>query len=236
MAWKQRRGIFIPTSDIPEPGVYTFVTNTTETEEYANSLRWAHDLGRPGQKLTSFAPLKDWDPILDQVLQLLPGISAYPLQVTAWMANPTRDNALAFVGDAAHPTGGAYGSGCSFAFADVQALYLSLQRTYGYNADDDYSKPLYNVPYALHLYKETRMPFLKRVESQLGNDKLDAAYVATASNEKEWIRRWKKKFTINWWILEHDVDAKWQEVEAEERHTWHRKNKEDGDMTDVFGY
>jgi len=218
-----------------QPGVYTFVTNTTETEDFADSLRWAHDVGQTGvERLRK--RFTGWDSVLDQVLQLLPDISAYPLQVAPWMGSLICEDALAFVGDAAHPTGGAYGSGCSFAFADVRALYLSLQRTYNSKPNVDSFKPLYNVSYALHLYNETRMPFLKRVESQLGNDKLDAAYVAAACDEEEWIRRWKKKFTINWWILEHDVDAKWQEVEAQERHVWHRKNKEDGDMTDVFGY
>jgi len=133
-------------------------------------------------------------------------------------------------------TGGAYGSGCSFAFADVRALFLSLQRTYNTKAKTDFSKLPYNIPYALHLYNQTRMPFLKCVESQLENDRLDSAYVAAACNEEEWIRRWKKKFTINWWILEHDVDAKWQEVEAQERYLWKKKNRGDGDMTDVFGY
>lgn len=80
------------------------------------------------------------------------------------------------------------------------------------------------------------MPFLKRVESQLFNDKLDGAYVSAACDEEEWIRRWKKKFTINWWILEHDVDVKWQEVEAQERYTWHGKNEAEENMMDVFGY
>lgn len=52
-------------------------------------------------------------------------------------------------------------------------------------------------------------------------DKLDTAYVSAAgSDEKEWIRRYRERFTINWWILEHDVDAKWQEIEAMERHKY----------------
>lgn len=77
------------------------------------------------------------------------------------------------------------------------------------------------MPYALRLYNETRRHFLARVEEQIKMDKLDTAYVAAAgSDEKEWIRRYRERFTINWWILEHDVDAKWQEIETMERHKY----------------
>lgn len=55
----------------------------------------------------------------------------------------------------------------------------------------------------------------------MANDRLDGAYIAGAGNdEREWIKRYRERFTINWWLLEHDVDEKWQEVEADERHHW----------------
>ena len=31
-----------------EPGVYSFVTMATETEEYASTLRWKHSMGQKG--------------------------------------------------------------------------------------------------------------------------------------------------------------------------------------------
>ncbi|KAI1626798.1 salicylate hydroxylase [Exophiala viscosa] len=202
-----------------EPGVYSFVTMASESEEYAKTLEWRHSMGKAGidRLLEHF---KDWDPIINEVVKALPNVEAYPLQSSPWMRDLIRDDAVAFVGDAAHPTAGAYGAGCSFAFSDVRALCLSLWRTHQSSSTiSEASTAPYDVPYALRLYNETRRHFLARVEEQIKLDKLDTAYVAAAgSDEKEWIRRYRERFTINWWILEHDVDAKWQEVEAMERH------------------
>jgi hypothetical protein len=48
----------------------------------------------------------------------------------------------------------------------------------------------------------------------MDNDRLDGTYIAGAGDDdNEWIRRYRERFTINWWLLEHDVDEKWQEVE-----------------------
>lgn len=67
-------------------------------------------------------------------------------------------------------------------------------------------------------------------------DKLDTAYVAAAgSDEKEWIRRYRERFTINWWILEHDVDAKWQEIETMERHKYRSEKGLVGSGEDCCG-
>ncbi|KAK4937279.1 hypothetical protein LTR10_022036 [Elasticomyces elasticus] len=213
-----------------EPGVYSFVTMVSEPEEYAETLEWQHSMGREGidRLLEHF---KDWDPIINEVIRALPNVDAYPLQSSPWMRDLVRDDAVAFVGDAAHPTAGAYGAGCSFAFSDVRALYLSLWRTHqSSSTSSEATTALYDVPYALRLYDETRRHFLARVEEQIKLDKLDTGYVAAAgSDEKEWIRRYRERFTINWWILEHDVDAKWQEVEAMERH----KNRTQKDLVDA---
>ena len=134
------------------------------------------------------------------------------------MKDLIRDNAVAFIGDAAHrmfrpkakaeleeiltiflllATAGAYGAGCSFAFGDVRALYLSLWRTHAPNASAA-DASAYDIPYALHLYNETRRYFLQRVEQQTKMDKVDIAYVAAALDEQEWIRRYRERFTINW--------------------------------------
>lgn len=75
----------------------------------------------------------------------------------------------------------------------------------------------YDVAYALHLYNESRVHFLRRVEKQIQLDKLDNAYIAAADGHDEWVRRYKERFTINWWLLEHDAEAEWQKVESEQR-------------------
>jgi salicylate hydroxylase len=162
------------------------------------------------------------------------------------MKNMVRDDCIAFIGDAAHPTAGAYGMGSAFAFGDVLALYRSLHRAHAsrpptiatqsrYSGQSDRSTPpctprpagsapsmdTYNIPYALHLYNETRRHFLQRVERQLGYDKLDVAYCMEVIDDyDEYVKRYRETFTVNFWLLEHDVDARWQEVEAEARYTY----------------
>lgn len=55
----------------------------------------------------------------------------------------------------------------------------------------------------------------------MDNDRLDGGNMAgEGDNENEWIRRYRERFTANWWLLEHDVDEKWHEVEADERYSW----------------
>lgn len=159
------------------------------------------------------------------------------------MENLIRDNCIAFAGDSAHPTAGAFGTGSAFAFSDAWALYRSLYRTHasrpatiaspinaatsirpcsaGTSTCPEIRPVAYNVPYALHLYNETRRHFLKRVENQISLDKLDIEYCAQAIDDyDEYVRRYRETFTINWWLLEHDVDAQFQEVEAQERHNY----------------
>ena len=46
--------------------------------------------------------LKDWDPIINEVIRVLPNVEAYPLQSSPWMRDLVRDDGIAFVGDAAH--------------------------------------------------------------------------------------------------------------------------------------
>jgi salicylate hydroxylase len=114
--------------------------------------------------------------------------------------------------------------GSSFAFCDVRALYLSLEKSAklvlrASSITTSGAKVIgYDIPYALHLYDETRRYFLQRVQRQLSHDQLDLKYVAEAGDETEALRRYRETFTINWWMLEHDVDARWQEVECQERH------------------
>ncbi|KAH8693841.1 hypothetical protein BGW36DRAFT_300332 [Talaromyces proteolyticus] len=202
-----------------EPGTYSFAAFLQEPEEFAKSLRWEHALGQPGiDRIKS--KLVGWHPLIGKILDALPGIDAYPLQGTKWMEHLIRDDTVAFVGDAAHPTAGGWGTGSAFAFADVWTLYRSLHRTYRTRPKPmDADKVPYNIPYALHLFNETRRHFLQRVERQFDYDKIDTKYVSEAlGDEEEFVYRYRERYTSTSWILEHDPDARWQEVEAEERH------------------
>ncbi|KAH8879474.1 FAD/NAD(P)-binding domain-containing protein, partial [Thozetella sp. PMI_491] len=213
-----------------EPGNYSIAAFLQEPEDFANTLRWEHELGGSGVGRLK-KKLAGWHPVVQQVVEALPGIEAYPLQAAKWMENLTRDDCIAFVGDAAHPTAGGWGTGSAFCFADVWALYRSLHRTHtsrlptiasnlspgaripppGRATGDGAVE--YNVPYALNLFNETRRHFLQRVERQFEYDRADTAYIIEAIDEDdEFVRRYQERYTVNWWILEHDVDARWQEV------------------------
>lgn len=151
---------------------------------------------------------------------------------------------MAFVGDAAHPTAGGWGTGSAFSFGDVWALYRSLHRAHSSRpptiasagaatalakelVPESDGPPPYDVPYALHLYNETRRHFLQRVERQFVYDRRDIAYCVEAIDDyAEYVKRFKERYTVNWWLLEHDVDARWQEAEAEERHMYPDRRKE----------
>ncbi|OAA63689.1 Salicylate hydroxylase (Salicylate 1-monooxygenase) [Niveomyces insectorum RCEF 264] len=207
-------------------GGYSFTCMVIETEEYAASLRWAKSIGPDGLRRLREHHFAEWDPIINEVLAAFPDMDAYPLEAAPWVKDLAQDDALAFVGDAAHPTAGGGGVGSSLAFADVRALYLSLWRSYNSQGPANPAAPPYDIPYALHLYNETRSALLQRVERQIRYDHQDAAYIAAAGDdEEEWIRRYRERFTINWFILEDEVDAKWQDVEAEERHLYPQKQK-----------
>lgn len=222
-----RRGSNIVILSRLEPGVYSFAAFLQEPEEFAQTLRWEHALGQSGIERLK-GKLKGWHPLVQEVVAALPAVDAYPLHAAKWMENLIRDDCVAFVGDAAHPTAGGWGTGSAFCFSDVWALYRSLQRTYSFQSP---SKPPtgYDVPYALHLFDETRRHFLLRVERQFEYDRLDGLYVSEAmDDDEEFARRYRERYTLIWWILEHDVDAKWQEVEAEERHQYYSLVKQNG--------
>lgn len=208
-----------------EPGTYSFAAFLQEPEEFASALRWEHALGQQGiNRLKN--KLVGWHPLIHKVLDAMPGIDAYPLQGTKWMEHLIRDDAVAFVGDAAHPTAGGWGTGSAFCFADVWTLYRSLNRTYMNPSTLQTDEVPYNIPYALHLFNESRRHFLHRVEQQFDYDKLDTQYVSEAiEDDTEFGRRYRERYTPISWILEHDPEARWQQVEAAERHKYSEQDK-----------
>jgi 6-hydroxynicotinate 3-monooxygenase len=82
-------------------GKYGIVAIVREDEKTAEPLSWGQDQGGKGIARLQ-RHFKDWDPIITQVVSALPDIDAYRLEGAAWMENMTRDDRIAFVGDAAH--------------------------------------------------------------------------------------------------------------------------------------
>ncbi|KAH6673996.1 salicylate hydroxylase [Plectosphaerella plurivora] len=203
-SWQKEHGEVMYMSKVGL-GKYGIVAIVREADDAAKPLSWGQDQGEGGIARLQ-RHFKDWDPIIIEVVSALPNIDAYRLEGAAWMDNMTRDDSIAFVGDAAHPTAGAYGAGATFGFGDVWALYRSLL-AFHHNT--------YDVAAALDLFNRTRRPFLARVERQMSFDRKNGAYIASALDEESWIARWRERFSPNWWMLEHDVEAEWQKVYSE---------------------
>jgi salicylate hydroxylase len=100
--------------------MYGVVAIVPESPEFAATLKWARSVGSEGlqrlrQRFSVILALpyktfkrltngfdQNWDPIIDQVLQTMTDIDAYPLDSGPWMKELVRDDRIAFVGDAAH--------------------------------------------------------------------------------------------------------------------------------------
>ena len=194
-------------------GQYGVVIIRRETSEYAATLQWEHSVGADGlQRLREC--YKGWDPVITKVLNIIDDIEAYPLDSGPWLEALSRDDRIAFVGDAAHPTAGAFGAGAAMGFGDCWALTRALEASRESSGAVDGN---YNVPRALRIFQAARLPFLTRVEKQMELDTKSAIYVAEASkNEEEWVRRFKERNPLSQWLTEHDVELEVQKATMEE--------------------
>ncbi|RDL35179.1 Uncharacterized protein BP5553_07110 [Venustampulla echinocandica] len=196
-------------------GQYGIVAIIRETDEFAETLQWAHSTGKEGlERLRKH--FATWDPIIDEVLQTMTDIDAYPLDSAPWMKQLVRHDRIAFVGDAAHPTAGAYGAGATMGQGDCWALFRSLQESYWQPTSvmetdlpaNHIPRSRYDLQRALQLYDATRRPFLARVELQIQLDGADGSYISEAADdEEEWIRRFQERHRNQLWLTEHDVEA-----------------------------
>lgn len=212
-AW--RRGgevVFLSELGLEQYGV---VIIRGETPENAAKLRWEGSIHQGGlERLRGL--YADWDPVIRRVLDAIDDIQAYPLESGPWLQELSRDERVVFIGDAAHPTAGAYGAGAAMGFCDGWALYRSLEGTRrrpGTQASAVVAETGYDVSSALRVFEETRLPYLMRVERQMSLDVEDAKYVAVAADDDaEWIARVKETGLQNQWLTEHDVELEVQKA------------------------
>lgn len=198
-------------------GQYGVVIIRAETPEYAASLRWERSIGDAGLK--RLRGLYDsWDPVIRRVLDAIDDIQAYPLESGPWLRELSKEGRIVFIGDAAHPTAGAYGAGAAMGFGDGWALYRALQgtrRRVGTQAKAAVATTGYDVAAALRVFEEIRLPYLLRVERQMTIDAQDKQYVAAAgdSESEEWVARLRETTgLLNRWLTEHDVELEAQKV------------------------
>jgi salicylate hydroxylase len=194
---------------------YGIVIIRAETAEYASTLQWEHAIGTAGlQRLRDI--YRDWDGVISRVLDTIDDLDAYPLDSGPWLQQLVQQDRIAFVGDAAHPTAGAYGAGAAMGYGDAWALYRALQATSRHDMDgqngDGGGGVTYDVPRALGIFQQARLPFLSRVEQQMAVDREDARYVSQSQDEAEWTRRFKERNPENQWLTEHDVELEVQKA------------------------
>lgn len=195
---------------------YGIVIIRAESAEYASTLQWERAIG-PARLQRLRDIYKDWDGVVSRVLDAIDDLDAYPLDSGPWLEQLVQQDRIAFVGDAAHPTAGAYGAGAAMGHGDVWALYRALQATSRHGnderEDDAGGGVTYDVPRALRIFQQARLPFLSRVEQQMAVDMEDARYVSRASHdEAAWTRRFKEKNGQNLWLTEHDVELEVQKA------------------------
>ncbi|KAM0425550.1 hypothetical protein ACHAPT_009342 [Fusarium lateritium] len=203
--WTNNRGQMVFLSELGL-GMYGVVIIQAEESKRVAGMMWERSIGREGldELRQCYAA---WDPIVVEVLAVLDDIQAYPLDSGPWLEHLSREGCVAFAGDAAHPTAGAYGAGAAIGFGDGWALARALEASRLIPG----GSCQYNVHKALELYDKIRRPFLARVEQQMGLDVRNARYVGEA-DEKEWARRYVERNPFNLWLSEHDVELEAQKV------------------------
>jgi salicylate hydroxylase len=214
-------------------GQYGLVIGLKESQDVVDKVKWDKTVDENHlQKIRDH--FIDWPPVVKEILKVVPYLNAFPLESAPWLEHLSYQDRIAFVGDAAHPTSGAFGAGSAFGFGDVWALYRSLKETGTNNwkrrraelndssfSENNQTADTYNLKSALFLFDETRRYYLKDVYEQIGRDRLSADYVQDAKDEDEKIERYVKVADDANWISEHNVEIEFQRVRSKHVHLFY---------------
>ncbi|KAL1910499.1 hypothetical protein Sste5344_003749 [Sporothrix stenoceras] len=144
---------------------------------------------------------KDWTPIVGKFFQFAKEkemkLVILPRYRSSWLHKLSAfGDKLAFIGDAAHPTAGAFGSGTSFAYEDARTVFLGLQHAYKENGHQWTPD---TVKTALKLYSDIRGAHYQKIEPlALEHEKMWNAELQDMSTEFS-----AGDYT---WIQDHDAD------------------------------
>lgn len=191
-----------------KPNKFNVAAHISEPIEVFKELKWNETTGEGWEKNRLIEHFKGWDPLIDEILQVMPDSYSFPLEKAPWLTNLSLKDKIAFVGDAAHPTSGVYGAGAGIGFDDVWALYRSLFELSKANSEK------YDLKKALFLFSETRTYFLQRVVEQMDIDKkVNQEYLfKVKDNDEEWSKRVGELKLQSSWISHHNVDAEFQNI------------------------
>lgn len=210
--WHGEKGIFFASR--LGNGLYGVVAGIPESSELAAQLKWKETISE-----TVFGRISDhfkgWNAIVRELLKRVPNFKSYPLEHAPWLKTLIYKDRLAFAGDAAHPTSGAYGSGACFGFNDVWVLYQALlHSSHSLNQESSLITLEYDLPKALRIFDETRAPFLSRVERQIALDQELSKAAWKAADYAELVERFKEHgfFIQHWWMRQNHSSADMQKV------------------------
>lgn len=182
-----------------KPGLFNIAPHIAESESVVKGLKWNESREDDFERRRVLEHFKDWDPLINKILERSPKFNAFPLEKTKWLENLAVGNKIAFVGDAAHPTSGVYGAGAGLGFDDVYALYLSLKEVYKLNDG-------YRLDKSLFLFNQVRSEFLNKIVQQIEVDSNTSKnYYGASKDDDDWRGRFLKKSFGTEWIGKHNV-------------------------------
>lgn len=159
---------------------------------------------------------KDWNPVVKALTEATPYVRLYPNFAGEPLDTWVFGSRVTLVGDAAHTHGGAHAAGGSLALDDAWALYLAFRHVLLAGAAapgrGGTSLNIQDIHRALTLYERTRRPHTERLVTSV----LAAAKAPGAPETDKALRQKMQSRPSTTWLTEHDVEATFARVLAEE--------------------
>lgn len=157
----------------------------------------------------------DWHPVVKQMLDATPHIRHYPNTFAAGLESWVHgDGRVTFAGDAAHAHGGAFAAGGSLALDDAYAFSLAVVHVYPPGSSQKPGRV--DITRALRLYEKTRKAHTDLVLLTVhANNKKAIERVGLVETDDQLRKRMLGR-ADPFWIHEHDVDATFGKVLAQE--------------------
>ncbi|CAK1361718.1 6-hydroxynicotinate 3-monooxygenase [Cercospora beticola] len=157
---------------------------------------------------------RDWHPTVRQIIEATPNVRLYPNTFASALDTWVHGNGnITYAGDAAHAHGGAFAAGGSLALDDAWTFSRAILHVFPSGA----RKPSkLEIAAALRIYEQTKKPHTDRVLSTVhANNQKTVERLGRTETDKELRARMKSRADPSW-IHEHDVDATFLKVVAQQ--------------------
>lgn len=157
--------------------------------------------------------------MVEAIVNAVPYTKTYPNHAGAPLPSLVFEGRTALLGDAAHTHGGAFAAGGSLAINDAYALALALAHVWPHGGKPSRKQ----LERALNLYDETRRPLVTRLldlvhgaaQKRRWTGANDSSQENKETDEELRIRIANRPDMT--WLTEHDVEAKFDRVIAQEK-------------------